>query len=121
MISFHFWLVYMLYKILFFLLKEIFKFSLEKTKDLSINLGYSSIFCGILSFSLGNTILGSAISSIFGTILGAGYGIYSIKEKGKKIINLILIHLIENHFDFFIQIYYYIFDKYIITCCINLN
>lgn len=112
MISFHFWLVYMLYKILFFLLKEIFKFSLEKIKDLSINLGYSSIFCGILSFSLGNTILGSAISSIFGTILGAGYGIYSIEEKGKKIINLILIHLIENHFDFLF--------KYIIIYSINI-
>ena len=94
------WLIYMLYKILFFLLKEIFKFSLEKIKDMSISLGFVSIFNGIISFSLGDTILSSAISSVIGTMFGAGFGICMIDEKGKKIFYLILNHLIENHYDF---------------------
>ena len=112
MISFHFWLVYMLYKILFFLLKEIFKFSLEKIKDMSINLGFASIFNGIISFSLGDTILSSAISSVIGTMLGAGFGIYFVDEKGKKIFYSILYHLIENHYNFLF--------KYIIIYSINI-
>ena len=101
------WLIYMLFRILFFLFKDIIKFCLEKFKILGWDLAYSSLFSGIISFGVfGNTLLFSALTSltsVFGTIVGAGYSVYKTDDKTKKMFYMIYNHLLESDFFFLVK------------------
>jgi len=91
----------MLFKILYFLLIDIYKFCLDKLREFGLDMLYN-IIGEILSFIFGSSFFTSTLTSLFGNLFHTGFRFYSTDEKRIKLFYMILKHLDESGFRFLI-------------------
>lgn len=103
------WLLYMLCKIIIFLLLETIHIAIEELKNLGIKFLFFTCFGSLFGYTLlGSTLLTSIFGGFLTTTFGMGYKAYQTDEKLGKVLNSVLNDLKTKKLDFLFK-YVFIF------------